>query len=95
MYCTFLFNILKNRNTNLCNLFKEKKNDNDIQTRSIYVIPYFRTDFKKFSFSVISTQLLNGFIHTFVKDNKKIEFFQKFLKASVASEYRKSVRFWT
>ena len=75
---------MKNRNTNLCNLLTEST-IKTIKTRSIYVIPEFSTDFKKYSFSVISTQLLNGFMHTFLKDNKTIEFFQFYLKASVAS----------
>jgi hypothetical protein len=91
MYCTFLFNIMKNKNTILCNLFVV----NSSRTRSSYIIPKYCTDFKKYSFSVISTHLLNVFINTFLEDNCTINNFKTFLKASVASEYRKSVRFWT
>ena len=91
IFCTFLFNVMKNRNTTLSNLFIV----NSSRTRSSYLIPKYSTDFKKYSFSVISTNLLNVFINNYLEENCTINKFKFFLKASVVSEYHKSVRFWT
>ncbi len=78
-YCTFLFSVLKNNNTILCTYFVKSNN----QTRSDFVLPKFKTDFKKYSFSVISCNLLNGFISNCFKENLSILSFKNFLKADI------------
>ena len=90
-YCTFLFNVLKNKNTILCTYFVKNNN----QTRSDFVLPKFNTVFKKYSFSVISCNLLNGFISNCFNDNLSIFSFKNFLNADIARRYDASVRFWS
>ena len=90
-YCTFLFNVLKNKNTILCTYFVKNNN----QTRSDFVLPKFNTVFKKYSFSIISCNLLNGFISNCFNDNLSIFSFKNFLNADIARRYDASVRFWS
>ena len=54
-YCTFVFNVLKNKNLFLNTCLKVKT---DKKTRSDFIIPVFKTNFKKFSFSVIASHIL-------------------------------------
>ena len=70
---------MKNKSTRLFDLFIVNKKG----TRSSYILPDYRTDFKKYSFSVISTNVLNlpGFINDCLKDNYSINKFKSFLKA--------------
>ena len=57
-YCTFLFNVCKYDN---CVLYKYFVKNNS-KIRSDFVIPFFKSNFKKYSFAVISCNLLNTFI---------------------------------
>ena len=54
-YCTFVFNVLKNKNLFLNTCLKDKT---DRKTRSDFIIPVFKTNFKKLSFSVIAFAIL-------------------------------------
>jgi hypothetical protein len=93
-YCTFLFNLVK-KNNNLCLSTSLIYNVNS-RTRSAYKLPDFDTDFKKYSFNVISTNLLNLFIHNFVHNPiYNLNSFKKYLHDNLVRLHADSIRFWT
>jgi len=65
-------------------------------TRSVYKVPSFKTDFKKYSFYVISTHLLNCFIYKNMKTDKfSMNDFKKELQLKIINLYNISIKFWT
>jgi hypothetical protein len=57
--------------------------------RNHYSINRFNTDYKKFSFSIIATKLLNEFINGFIVNTTKLDSFIKFVISSSYSFYDK------
>ena len=65
-YLCFLYNLIKRKNCTLANKFLMSSS----KTRNNYVLPIFKTDLKKYSFSTISTKMLNLFLDKFISDKK-------------------------
>jgi hypothetical protein len=88
-FCAFLFKLRKRNNSKL--MRKLKLNTN--RTRSIYVLPMFYTDHNRFSFTTISTRLLNGFVEK--KSHLSLASFKTDLRKNIVKLYNDSVGFWS
>jgi hypothetical protein len=91
-YSTFIFNLCKNKNTALSEIFVHDVNS---RTTSGYKLPRYKSDFKKYSFHIISINLLNLFIHKFLTSDSNINIFKKHLHENLVKLYADSIRFWT
>ena len=73
-YCIFTFKLFTNNNTPSIHQFFSK-NQLSMTIRNHYSIKRFKTDQKKFSFSVIAAKLLNTFIHSSISNSTKLNSF--------------------
>ena len=87
-YCIFIFKLFTKNNTPSIHKFFNK-NQCTMSIRNHYSINRFNTDYKKFSFSIIATKLLNEFINGFIVNTTKLDSFIKFIISSSYSFYDK------
>jgi hypothetical protein len=73
-YCIFVFKLFTLNNTPSIHKFFHK-NQFTMAIRNHYSIKAFKTDQKKFSFSIIATKLLNEFIHSYIANSTKLNSF--------------------
>ena len=88
-FCTFLFNICKNKNTSLYSKFTVKNNI----TGTKYVQPICKKAYKTYSFVNISVKILNKFLAAHLTDN--ISLFKTFLYKNINKLHEKSEVIWT
>ena len=91
-FCTFLFNLCKNKNI----LYKNNFIKNPRSTRAMFMENQFKTDFGKFSFTTIATKILNKFLATHL-DLGSSTTFKKFLRLdlNLFNLYEGSKGIWT
>jgi hypothetical protein len=94
-FCTFLFNVHQNKNTNLTQDFVPSATT----TRSFYKLSSLgHSNFKKYCFSTISIKLFNKFIGRFLSDNEKhisVVLFKKYLHEHITELYNSSIDYWS
>ena len=91
-FCTFLFNLCKNNNIFFLNNFKT----NSISTRNKYLGNSFKTNYGKYSFTTISTKILNEFLAVHIELGSQ-NFFKNYLRmnTNLFDLFNSSIRFWT
>jgi hypothetical protein len=93
--CTFIFNILKNKNPFFSDIYNAQKKKNARAVCSIFNIPIFQKSFKQFSFSTISIKILNLFIFKCFTASQSLTSFKTFLHDDLIRYYVESEIFWT
>jgi hypothetical protein len=87
-YCTFTFNIFTRNNVpSISRYLHESKHV--MSLRNQYSITKFRSNHKKFSFSIIAAKLLNEFIHNLIVNKTKISSFKTLMFINSYSYYDK------